>query len=111
MGYEVHITRATEWIRSNEAPITEEDWLAVVDTDPELIVSADDYYDTKDRHTGAVRRVHAVSWTAHPEEPWPLWHDGDEILTKNADEPTIGKMKQLAQRLNARVLGDDGESY
>ena len=38
----------------------------------------------------------------------PLWGD---IETKNPDAPVIQKMILIAESLNARVQGDDGEVY
>lgn len=34
-----------------------------------------------------------------------------EIFVKDADERIIPKMKQIAPKLKARVVGDDGEDY
>lgn len=36
MGYDVHITRADCWLDGEEQPITLDDWLAYVRSDPEM---------------------------------------------------------------------------
>lgn len=36
MGYELPITRAESWSENDEARITADEWLAIVDSDPEL---------------------------------------------------------------------------
>ncbi|MCA9419072.1 MAG: hypothetical protein KC917_22550 [Candidatus Omnitrophica bacterium] len=36
MGYDLHITRAEEWIYNEGREISKEEWLAYVESDPEL---------------------------------------------------------------------------
>ena len=36
MGYDVHITRASEWAESDAVPITLEEWLTVIGNDREM---------------------------------------------------------------------------
>jgi len=40
-----------------------------------------------------------------------LWHQDGELWTKNPEEWQLGVMVALAQRLGARVRGDEGETY
>jgi hypothetical protein len=40
-----------------------------------------------------------------------LWYQEGELWTKNPDEGCIDAMLALAKRLNARVRGDEGETY
>ena len=57
-----------------------------------------------------------VLWLGHPDHTekdvtwWFDWRSG-EISVKNPDEPAISKMREIAQKLGARVQGDDGEYY
>ena len=99
MGYDLHITRAEHWASSEENPVTAEGWLAVVRDDPELTLA------------GYNGPYHAL-WDGPSEYPDPRfdWSDGS-IHTKNPDEPIIEKMISIAERLNAKVQGDDGEAY
>jgi len=34
-----------------------------------------------------------------------------EIVVKNPDDPVLAKLIDVAQRLGAHVIGDDGETY
>jgi len=36
MGYDVHITRAEDWQEGEAKPITLDEWLAYVNSDPEM---------------------------------------------------------------------------
>jgi hypothetical protein len=53
----------------------------------------------------------AVLWTAHPEgreDAWLDWFDGN-IFTTEPDLPLLSKMKEIADQLGARVVGDANE--
>lgn len=99
MGYDVHITRASQWTDSDTNPITAAEWLSLVKADDTLTITG-------------IQGAHFAVWhgeSSH-EEPWLDWADG-RIFTKNADAPLLEKMVALASQLNARVQGDDGEIY
>ena len=102
MGYEVHITRADDWTKSQQHPILEKEWLEVVHSDPTLQVSEEDF-----RGDGVGERHHAVVWLAHPERP-QFWYGNGMVTKKHPDEPTLAKMAEIAEKLNAHVIDDDG---
>jgi hypothetical protein len=113
MGYELHITRGENWF-DDEPQITCEEWLAIVDADPDLRL---DGFAEAELGDGSVLRAEDPTiavWTAHPdagmETLWISYSQGN-IVVKGPDEPTRRKMWQIAQLLNARVQGDDGEFY
>ena len=102
MGWEIHITRAEYWPLSEQNPIRQEEWLALIEADPELVI--DPFYE------GTFAR-----WLAHKvgracEYPWFDWHEG-RVFTKHPDNRTIAKMLEIASKLSAQVQGDDGERY
>jgi hypothetical protein len=100
MGYEVHITRADEWSRSAERPITAEEWLAVVAADAEL-------------HIDQANGPYFAVWVAPGSESdsgWFDWSDG-RVSTKSPNRSVLKKLLQLAKKLEASVQGDDGEVY
>jgi hypothetical protein len=99
MGYDLHITRADDWTQGEDAPITAEEWLALVEADPELRLSGDN---------GPCFAL--WSGTSKYPDAWFAWQRG-EVNTKNPDPPIIEKAIHIAERLGARVLGDDGERY
>src|SRR5690554_771364 len=99
MGYDVHITRAEHWPENEGHEIAASEWHDVVNNDPDLRLA---------RYNGP----HFAIWDAHPEidEAWLDW-DAGNITTKNPDRALLRKMTELAARLDAQVLGDDGELY
>jgi hypothetical protein len=99
MGYELHITRAEFHADNAGHEITADEWLRCVQGDPELRLVPD-------------QGKYFVQWSGPSEhsEPWFDWFKGC-VSTKNPDRAILGKMLQIAQTLNARVQGDDGEFY
>lgn len=103
MGYELHITLADNWTRSESKPITEAVWQAVHAEDPSLGMREDVYLH------GTVR-IRPVVWNAHPAKP-AFWSRRGRVDVKNPDARTDAKMKEIAAALGARVVGDDDEEY
>jgi hypothetical protein len=98
MTYQLHITRASDWMQSEELPITAAEWLKLVRTDAELV---------QDPTHGP----YFVRWggSAGPER-WLEWADG-RINTKYPDGALLKKLVAIAERLGAKVQGDGGEVY
>ena len=109
MGYEVYITQADHWLDRDKDPILEGAWKRVVESDQTLQVSSEDYLERRGKD-GSVERVHPVCWVTHPDSV-PFWFVDGAIETKDPDEATIKKMVELAGKLGARVIGQDGEEY
>jgi hypothetical protein len=115
MGYDVHITRADDWFKSKYKPIMLEEWLSLVDQDTEMRFDGI----AEAVVSGGVLRVEGEGlsvWTAyskHGEGGNMAWFDFAEgrVVVKNPDDEILAKMKQIAQVFNARVVGDDGETY
>jgi hypothetical protein len=51
------------------------------------------------------------TYISDSKEVVALWHSGGELWTKNPDEDAIACMVVLAGKLNARVRGDENETY
>ena len=92
MGYDFHITRRDDWYDEG-ADISADEWLKYVESDPELSI---------DESKGKYFAI----W----KEDWLDWRRG-EIYTKNPRKNLVEKMIQIANRLNAKVQGDEGEVY
>lgn len=116
MGYELHITRKPDW--SGDGPeITLDEWVAVVRSDPEMRLDAFAAAETRDTHE--LVRIEDPSlavWTAysgHGRDGNMAWFylSHGNVVAKNPDEEIRRKMALLANRLGARVQGDDGEFY
>lgn len=99
MGYGLHITRAKSWSENDGHWITAEEWLSYVEEDPELRLVGynGDYF---------------ALWSGPSSyiDPWLDWCRGN-IKRKNPDDPLIDKMVEIAKKLNAKVQGDDDETY
>ena len=101
MGYDLYITRKRNWFDDNGPAISRDEWLAIVESDPELSLRPNDEFLT-------------ANWNGDCKYPDPWFSycaTATAIETKNPDEPIIAKMLELAARLGARVQGDEGEVY
>ncbi|AWM39413.1 hypothetical protein GobsT_22650 [Gemmata obscuriglobus] len=99
MGHEVYIHRADTWAESDRYPITPDEWLAVIASDPELRPDPDHEFQ--------------ALWPGpckYPDGTWFAWSEG-AVYTKGPDRPTVAKMLQMARRLGARVQSGHGEFF
>jgi len=101
MGYDLHITRAEHWAENEQNPITAEEWLALVESDPDLTIDP-----RGNKPYFALWLGHWLGW----DYPWFDWFRGD-IHTKYPDRKTLGKMLEIAAHFGAKVQGDEGELY
>ena len=99
MGYELHITRADNWAENQDDDIGAEEWLRLIEMDEELSLNTDN-------------GPYFAMWSGHSRygEPWFDWSDGN-IHAKYPDKFMLGKMLEIADKLGAKVQGDDGETY
>jgi len=116
MGYDLHITRKKNWDgfdREHGREISLDEWIAVVNADPDLRIEG---YVNRRLRDESVFRQPLAAWTAYskyrPDDPGPaLELSGGNVDAKNPDREFRCKMWRLAQRLKAKVQGDDGEFY
>jgi hypothetical protein len=102
MGYDLHITRKAQWSDEDGPMIGQDEWLRIIETDPELML---------DRETHCSIGEGDVVYASWKGEPGALgWFEG-EIGAKNPDKALVLKMVGIAERLGAKVQGDDGEEY
>ncbi len=99
MGIEFHITRAELWAENELAPISREEWLRYVESDPELSLTPGS-------------RSLSVRWSgpSRHEDPWLEGFQGN-VYTKWPDTALFEKMLRIADALGARVQDDDGTLY
>jgi hypothetical protein len=115
MGYDVHITRAKNWMDSESHPISLEEWKRCVALDPEFTLETTAMAEVDDVKLAYENDGLAV-WNAcskHDIDGNKAWFDFGEgrVTVKNPTGEIISKMKMIAERLNASVIGDDGEKY
>ncbi|KAB8048646.1 hypothetical protein GCN78_18040 [Janthinobacterium rivuli] len=113
MGYDLHITKAGEWSQSSQTPISEVEWKSAV--------AADGLLKMDTTATAANPQTREIIQVSNPlmaawidpktnDKHYFYYHRG-EISVKNPSENAIKKMKELAVKLDAQVLGDEGEQY
>ncbi|GAB2665112.1 hypothetical protein GCM10027036_18330 [Flavihumibacter cheonanensis] len=116
MGYNLHIVRRNDWDDfEEESNISLEEWLTYVRSDDELDLT--NGYEVKIPGTeNSFQNVPGFcNWTGHTTKatdniPWFDYGNG-MISTKYPDDETIKKMIAIAEKLNAKVQGDDDEFY
>ncbi len=116
MGYDVHITRASDWTESEKSPITLNEWKLYVQSDPEMRL---DNFAEATTTAGEKLRIDEEGiavWTAysgHDPNGNMAWfgHCRGEITVKNPDAEILQKMRQIAASLGAQVMGDEREAY
>jgi hypothetical protein len=116
MGCDVHITRADEWSESENAPITLDEWSAFVGHDPELRSERAASASLPDGTSLEVELSGLAVWTewsqhGRSEAAVYFWHSGGCITSRAIDDEVLAKLHRIAQRLGARLVGDDGEEY
>lgn len=97
MSYDIHITRAEFWAENRNAKIRLEEWINVAKGDARLEHRGDNVFA-------------AVGFGSTGEDVPILWYAGD-VYSENPNQAVVRLMEDLAQRLGARVQGDDGEIY
>jgi hypothetical protein len=114
MGYNLYITRQEHWAENEneDLQIKLEEWLAYVQNDKELTLNKEAYSYTKKDTDEIFYSPGFAEWTGNKnlEGAWFDYSNGS-IETKNPEQETITKMKQIAKALNAKLMGDDGETY
>lgn len=99
MGYDIHITRKDHWADDAGPIISIDEWTEYARGDADISPDPDN-----------PEREHWV--VSGPDGPWPVWWTvNGEVVTKNPEPSAIEKMKAIANALQARVIGDDGEVY
>lgn len=116
MGYDVHITRKANWFDESGLKIGSDEWKALLQSDPDMRL---DGYASAVMVDGSVLRVDSEGlavWTAYAGNgtngnmAWFDFRNGN-VVVKNPDVRILGKMWQLAQRLSAKVQGEECEVY
>ena len=108
MSYDIHITFGRDWSDFSEqetACIPREQWLALIDEDPELSIDDQNPQD-------ASGRIYTI-WNP-PGGPhdfyWIMWSPED-ISARHMGPDHCRKMVQIAHQFGAIVQGDAGEVY
>ena len=114
MAYDIHISKTKEWFESEKLPISSNELLIIINSDPELVNDTNDIKSTNPK-TGEIIQINTrlsfkyINKTINQEYWFHLI--GDRIRFKHTDEIHIKKAKEIAGKLKAFVQGDEGEYY
>jgi hypothetical protein len=95
MGYEIHITRRSDWSDGSGPAITGQEWSRVAGADPSQRHAPDSSEGSYEYAEG---------------QGWFELADGC-VISKSPSEATLAKAHELAAKLRAKVQGDDGEVH
>jgi hypothetical protein len=117
MGYDIHITRKENWFDendSNEIKLTE--WTDYIKSDKEMRLDNQASATTDNGDQVTYENNGLAVWTSYSKNGLGdnyAWFDfrAGNVTVKNPDEEIKNKMIDIADRLNAKVQGDDGETY
>ncbi len=101
MGYDIHITRRLHWAADGEPSISLNEWQTVIDSDPQLEPVGQD-----GREEICVMMCDQTKSAARY-----FYYDEGQISVKKPCKEVLMKMLAIAQKLRARVIGDDDEIY
>ncbi|PJN12357.1 hypothetical protein CG723_04710 [Streptomyces sp. CB01635] len=106
MGYELHMTRASDWLDSEERPISLRDWLEFAHNSAALRQEGH-----LDLHS--VGRQPVFTWGSLDSVAVGLhWCEGRVILSgAHAPGVDLVGLADLAAELSAKLIGDEGEQY
>ena len=106
MSYYVTITRNPSPNWHSRPVITEAEWREVALAEPGIRPPCDS------DEGGEFNDPGDLIWTGHPEYPeiWLDWFDG-QVDVKGPDEFTLALMARLAAKLNANLIGEDGQRF
>lgn len=117
MGYDIHITRQENWFDEDaNKKISLDEWKSFLVNDPEMRL---DNFAEAVTTSGDQIRIESdglAVWTKYSGNDLDgnfAWFDysNGNIVCKNPDDEIIKKMLDIAQRLNAKVQGAEGELY
>jgi hypothetical protein len=107
VGYDLHITKAVDWVEAEEFPIDRQTWLSLAVGSPTLVqagkVSFVDGPSGEDVDYPLFALLNA-------EGPSLYWRRG-EVVVSGATEDHISDLVRLADHLQAQLVGDNGEVY
>ena len=117
MGYELHITRKENWFdEEGSLQISIDEWYQLLSDDKEMRLDGFAEATASNGETVRVESKGLSVWTKYSgngQDGNYAWFDysNGSIVCNNPDDEIINKMLDVAQKLNAKVQGDEGEIY
>jgi glutamyl/glutaminyl-tRNA synthetase len=106
------LTRGKKAYDSGKNPISLDEWKKYIKTDPELFLEED--YEINLGGVNGINKIHEpgrVLWKAHKHGGYavPFWYSDGYVHIKNPCGFMVNKLWDIAQKLNARVLPEEGD--
>lgn len=109
MGYDLHITRRDDWWEEGEN-ISESEWRSLVESDATLTLVGSVSAATPNGSTISYNNPLLAEWR-HEGSSIPFDYRSGRVVVKNPDGGILIKMIEIAEILDAKVVGDEGEIY
>ena len=105
MSIYVYVTRKPDPLEAGGPDISEEEWIGLIESDPDLSIADPPKRLPGDRGTYAV-------WTSYPGG-YRAWFSlcGGNIEVKGIDEAILSKLRHFAGRLGARIVSKMREEF
>lgn len=117
MGYDLHIVRNEDgWDAEKGGGISLAEWSSLLAADDTMREDGFAEVNLPDGSTLRTESEGLAVWTHYPgnedggNQAWFDFRDG-AIVVKNPDQDILIKMLEIAGRLDAKVIGDEGEQY
>ena len=94
-------------LHSNPDPITKDEVEAIVEADAELEWSEADWVDMVDPGKRKPTRYFMILWQDEP----CFWWQRSQVICSGPTEEQVGKLVDIAAKLKAKVVGEEGEVY
>lgn len=104
MGYDLHIEKRS-------GIINREEWTKLIDEDKEMHIENTAQVKLPTGQVLLMQEFEMAVWEPSEKPVVYFSYRNGLITVKNPDERTIIKMKQIAVKLQAQVIGDEGEEY
>ncbi|MCU6793785.1 hypothetical protein OB236_16895 [Paenibacillus sp. WQ 127069] len=114
MGYDLNITRAKYTFESKENRITLKEWESYITIDPDLELQEEVSQTLPNGQVLSMKSEGMASWNYNGNPVMLVYSDGHIRVRFHpfGEEPEyISKLKSIANKLHARLLGDEQEEY
>lgn len=114
MGYDLNITRAKYTFEAKENPITLEDWKNYISVDPDLELQEEVSQTLPNGQVLSMKREGMAAWNYNSNTVIFCYSNGlikVQYHPYGEEPPFLNKVKSIATKLNARLLGDEQEVY
>lgn len=115
MAYSLHIIKSQYSWEANENPIKLEEWIELVKTDSQMKMKSEfEGINPRTKEKIIIKLRDTAVWlfkNENIEYEVPFTYKKGAISVSHTDDNVIEKMKEIAEKLNGRVVGDEGEEY